>query len=236
MFRHREEAGFRLAARLRHRPWHRPLVLAIPRGGVVVGAVLARELGAELDVVLARKLRAPGTPECAVGAVAETGAIYWNHLPAEAAARWRDYLARESRHQVEELDRRRRLIRAVRPPAEVAGRSVIVADDGIATGSTMIAALTSLRARGPRELVVAVPVAAPERLEEVAGLCDEVVCLSAPEDFRAVGQFYEDFAPVEDEQVVALLRAFRPGRGGQGGRCQPAEATCSGAGREGEEP
>jgi predicted phosphoribosyltransferase len=208
MFRDREDAARRLAARLKGRPLREPLVLAIPRGGVVTGAVLARELGAELDVVLSRKLRAPGQPELAIGAIAEDGQVYLNPQAKEFLDELGDYLVKERRHQLAEIARRRKLFRAARPRARIAGRSVIVTDDGIATGSTMIAALQAARAQKPSELIVAVPVAPPDRLEEVRRWCDDVVCLLSPDTFWAVGQFYGDFAQVEDEEAVELLRRF----------------------------
>jgi predicted phosphoribosyltransferase len=208
MFHNREDAALQLAQALKRRNSIDPLVLAIPRGGVVTGAVLARELGAELDVVLARKLRAPGQPELAIGAIAEGGKVYLNHHLEELTGDIGDYLVDELHHQRAEIARRQRLFRGVRPQAPVAGRSVILTDDGIATGSTMLAALKAVRGLKPHELLVAVPVASPPRLKEVGRWCDEVVCLLEPEDFRAVGPFYEDFAPVEDGQVFDLLRAF----------------------------
>lgn len=210
MFRDREDAGYQLAERLKERELHDPLVLAIPRGGVAVGAVLARELGAELDVVLARKLRAPLEPELAVGAVSEDGQVYINHVGEELLGLTEEDLADERRLQMAEIARRRQLFRSVRPAASVTGRSVIVTDDGIATGSTMIAALQVVRAQEPLEVIVAVPVAPPDRLAAVAARCDEVVCLLAPELFWAIGQFYEDFTQVEDEEVVELLRTMAP--------------------------
>jgi predicted phosphoribosyltransferase len=206
MFRNREDAARQLAQRLKGRELHDPLVLAIPRGGVVTGAVLARELGAELDVVLSRKLRAPMQPELAVGAVSEDGRVYLNHHAGEVLDLTEDYLAQERRHQLGEIARRKKLFRGVRPEAPVARRSVIVTDDGIATGSTMIAALQAVKTQHPREVIVAVPVASPDRLAEVRRWCDDVVCLLSPEAFWAIGQFYEDFTQVEDEQVVELLR------------------------------
>jgi predicted phosphoribosyltransferase len=213
MFRNREDAARQLARRLKGRSLHEPLVLAIPRGGVVTGAVLARELGADLDVVLSRKLRAPEQPELAIGAIAEDGQVYLNPDVQEYLGVLEDYLVEERRHQLAEIARRQQLFRAARPQARLADRSVIVTDDGIATGSTMIAALQAVKAQKPRELIVAVPVASPDRLKEVRRWCDEVVCLLAPEMFWAVGQFYEDFAPVEDEEAVSLLREFtRTGR------------------------
>jgi predicted phosphoribosyltransferase len=210
MFRDREEAARLLARRLEGRQFRDPLVLAIPRGGVATGAVLARALGAELDVVLSRKLRAPDQPELAVGAIAEDGRVYLEPRAREFLELTEEYLAGERRHQLGEIARRKALIRGVRPPAPVEGRSVIVTDDGIATGSTMIAALDVARAQRPHELIVAVPVAPPDRLVEIRRHCDEVVCLLTPADFFAIGQFYEDFAPVEDAEVVELLRAAGP--------------------------
>ena len=210
MFRNRAEAAHLLAQRLQGRELHDPLVLAIPRGGVVTGAVLARELGAELDVVLARKLRAPGQPELAVGAVAEEGQVYLNQPIEEHLGLTEAYVARERAHQLNEIARRKELFRAVRPPALLAGRSVIVTDDGIATGATMSAALQVARAQKPHELIVAVPVASPDRLEEIRRRCDEVICLLAPRSFWAIGQFYKDFSPVEDAEALELLRASVP--------------------------
>jgi predicted phosphoribosyltransferase len=206
MFRDREDAAVRLAGLLKHRPLVDPLVLAIPRGGVVTGATLARELGAELDVVLARKLRAPWQPELAVGALGEDGRVYWNAYAGWVPGTTREYLIAECARQAAELARRKALVRGVRPASPIAGRSVIVTDDGIATGSTMIAALQVVRAQRPHELIVTAPVGSPDRLEEVRRWCDDIVCLLMPDDFRGIGQFYEDFTQVEDEQVLALLR------------------------------
>lgn len=205
-FRDRADGGRQLGERFKGRKLRDPLVLAIPRGGVATGLALARELNAELDVVLSRKLRARFQPEYAIGAIAEDGHVTLNPDAAALADTSKEYLEEEKRHQLGEIARRKKLFRAARPAAPIAGRSVIVTDDGIATGSTMIAALQSVRAQHPHELIMAVPVAPPERLEQMRLLCDEVVCLLAPEDFSAVGQFYENFAAVEDEEVVRLLR------------------------------
>ena len=150
MFRNREDAARQLAEKLKGRQLHDPLVLAIPRGGVVTGAVLARELGADLDVVLSRKLRAPGQPELAIGAISEDGRVYLNHHAEAFLDLLEDYLAEERRHQLSEIGRRKKLFRAVRPEAPITGRSVIVTDDGIATGSTMIAALQAVKTQNPQ--------------------------------------------------------------------------------------
>ncbi|MBA4190472.1 MAG: phosphoribosyl transferase [Planctomycetaceae bacterium] len=209
-FRDRTDGGRHLGTRLKNRKLHNPLVLAIPRGGVVTGFALARELNAELDVVLSRKLRAPFNPEYALGAVSENGEVTLNPQAEGASGVTHEYLEAETRHQLAEIARRKKLFRAVRPLAPIAGRSVIVTDDGIATGSTMIAALQAVRAQRPHQLIMAVPVAPPDRLKQMRHLCDEVVCVLAPEDFSAVGQFYDEFDTVEDEEVVRLLSEAIP--------------------------
>ena len=150
MFRNREDAAHQLAAEFQGREFVDPLVLAIPRGGVVTGEVLAQELGAELDVVLSRKVRRADQPELAIGAVSEDGRVFLNHYAQQVLDLTEDYLAAECRDQLEEIARRKKLIRGVRPEAPIAGRSVIVTDDGIATGSTMIAALQVVKAQKSR--------------------------------------------------------------------------------------
>jgi predicted phosphoribosyltransferase len=207
-FADRDEAGWMLVERLRGEALEKPLVLAIPRGGVEIGAVLARGLGAELDVVLSRKLRAPHQPELALGAVSESGEVYLNHFASAMTDAGDAYVEAERQRQLAEIERRRALIRAVRPQAPIAGRTVIVTDDGVATGATMIAALHTVRAAGARKIIVAVPVAAPDRIDALRPLCDRIVCLQEPEAFWAIGQFYRDFAQVEDERVLELLRDF----------------------------
>jgi predicted phosphoribosyltransferase len=205
MFRDRTDAARQLAEIVRHRHLKNPLVVGIPRGGAVTAAVLAEEIGAEMDVVLARKLRAPHAPEYAIGAISETGDVYFNHAVHQAPGLSDEYVHQECQYQLLEIERRKKMFRAVRPAAPIAGRSVIVTDDGIATGSTMIAALQATRVQHPLSLVVAVPVASPDRLREVRHWCDDVVCLLTPRFFYSVGQFYEDFEPVSDEEVVQLL-------------------------------
>jgi predicted phosphoribosyltransferase len=206
MFRNRHDAGCQLANALKDRKLDDPLVLAIPRGGVPVGAVLAQGLDAELDIVLSRKLPAPGQPELAIGAISEDGQVYLNDYARGLVAKLDEYLVSECRHQMAEISRRKKLFRQVRPPAKIAGRSVILTDDGIATGSTMIAALQTVKLQEPEEIIVAVPVSSSDRLKEVSKLCDETVCLLVPEDFMSVGQFYGDFTQVEDQEAIRLLR------------------------------
>lgn len=207
LFIDRRDAGERLLERLKHETLVDPVVLAIPRGGVPVGAVVARGLGCELDVLLSRKLRAPHQPELAVGAITEAGVVHMTRGLGEWAGVSEAYLEAERNRQLAEIERRRKMFRAIRPQASVAGRSVILVDDGIATGSTMIAAMHTLRAAAAGEIFVAVPVAPPERLDEIRAQCDKLVCLQSPLEFMAVGQFYERFDEVTDEEVCDLLRA-----------------------------
>jgi predicted phosphoribosyltransferase len=203
-FESRIDAARRLATALAAYRGRNPLVLAIPRGAVEMGRVLADELGGELDVVLVRKLGAPYSAEFAVGAIDESGRVY---VADHAAAAGADaaYLEREQREQLELLRKRRAQYTPHRPPIDPRGRVAIVVDDGLATGATMIAALRGVRAGQPERLVCAVPVASPDSLELVRPHCDEVVCLQAPPEFFAVGQFYREFRQVEDDEVIALL-------------------------------
>ena len=190
----------------RYRDEHDVVVLALPRGGVPVAYEVARALDAPLDVFVVRKLGMPGHEEFAIGAIATGGVMVMNpdirdlHVPEAALEA---VIARERA----ELDRRERLYRDDRPPVELANRTVILVDDGLATGSTMLAAATAVKGAGPKAVIVAVPVAAAETCQALRSHVDDIVCAATPEPFRAVGLWYRDFAQVSDAEVHALLDA-----------------------------
>ena len=205
MFRDRDEAADRLAEKLKSYRGKNPLILAIPRGAVPMAKIIADKLAGELDVVLVRKLRAPHQPELALGSVNESGWIYLADF-AQLYGGSSDYLEGEKRTQMETIRQRRAQYTPIRPPIDPAGRIVIVIDDGLATGATMISALHGLRAMKPAKLICAIPVSPPDTLAKVADLADEVVCLEAPPFFQAVGQFYQHFPQVDDDEVIELLK------------------------------
>ena len=211
IFADRHEAGRLLAQKLLRFRDRRPIVLALPRGGVPVGYEVSRALGAPLDLVLVRKLGAPGQPELAIGALAlgaeaeiVTDRPLLAALGVTAAA-----LAAITAREREEIRRRRKLYLGDRPPAPIEGRTAIIVDDGIATGATMRAALAATRKRKPARLVLAVPVAAPDTIARLGDEADEIVCLEQPDSFFAVGQFYRSFTQLEDGEVLDLLARAR---------------------------
>lgn len=203
----RQEAGVELARRLAACRYRAPIVLALPRGGVPVGAEIARMLAAPLGLVLVRKIGAPGNEEFALGAIAEgdppelvldDALLTGLHLPGS-------YIETAKTLALREIERRRLAYLGSQPPLPLTGRIVILTDDGIATGATMLAALRAVRRQRPARLVLAVPLASREALQRLAQAADEVVCLHTPEPFESVGQFYRHFPQLRDEEVISLL-------------------------------
>ena len=212
MFRDRTEAGERLGeALVRLGPLRDALVLAIPRGGILVGAAVSRLVGCPLDVFITRKIGAPGNPELAVGAITETGFLHCNEdLVARLCSP--EFLEQERRRQETEIERQRTLYRDGRSLPPLAGKSVILVDDGLATGATYLASIQALKAADVGRLIAAVPVSPPETAETIAARVDHCVILETPSGFRSVGDHYEDFRQVTDDEVVRYLAA------GQGSR------------------
>ncbi len=208
-FADRAQAGRLLAQAVARLGLVDAVVLALPRGGVPVAAEVARELKAPLDLLLVRKIGAPGQPELAVAAVAEgeEPAVVIDQALCDATGADAGYVQRQAREQWREIDRRRALYLAGRERVPLAGRPVLVVDDGIATGTTVRAALAAVRRQKPARLVLAVPVAPPDTVERLRADVDQLVCLSTPAYFRAVGLHYDDFHQVEDDEVIAILRA-----------------------------
>ncbi len=206
LFIDRSDAARQLTEALQSYRDQNPLVLAIPRGAVPMGKIIADSLHGELDVVLSRKLGAPYSPEYAIGAIDESG---WVYLSPDAMMIGvsAQHIEREKNKQMDAIRQRRAQYTPLKNPVDPAGRIVIIVDDGLATGATMIAALHALREQHPAKLICAVPVAAPDSLEKIRELADVVICLYAPSNFHAVGQFYQSFNQVEDEEVEQLLRS-----------------------------
>lgn len=213
LFADRREAGRQLAARLTQYREQKPVILALPRGGVPVGYEIAKGLQAPLDVLLVRKICAPEQPELGLGAVVDgaTPQVVLNDDLVERLGVNADYIAQERLNQMAEIERRRQLYRGDTQAVDTAGRLVVIADDGIATGATVKAALLAIMRTSPAHLVLAVPVAAPDALQMVAPMANETICLATPEDFEAVGGYYADFDQTSDEEVIDLLAAARYG-------------------------
>jgi len=205
-FRDRQEVGQLLAWELRKLPGRNLVVLGIPRGGIIVAQELAQILDAELDVVLAHKLRARGHPELAMGSVAENGKIFLNSEVVAQLGISQHYVEEETAVQLTEIKRRARLVRRMHPRVPLQGKTVIVTDDGVATGATTQAAFWAVRQEKPALLVAAIPVGPEDVVRRLAKDVDEMVCLRAPRFFSAVGQFYLRFEPVEDADVLKILR------------------------------
>jgi putative phosphoribosyl transferase len=207
MFRDRSDAGIRLAERLgRYRVRTNALVLALPRGGVVTGYELARALNLRLDVLIVRKIGYPGQPELALGAVSETGTVVLNQSIVSSGVLSKEFIPTEIEQQKKEIAQRISLYRSGKRLDDLASKTVILVDDGVATGATMKAAIQTLKQEKLARLVVALPVGPPGTIDELKSLVDEIVCLDTPLPFIAVGNHYQDFSQVSDEEVVDLLK------------------------------
>jgi putative phosphoribosyl transferase len=206
-FADRREAALQLSERLAEYRTRHPVILGIPRGGIVIADTIANELQTDLDVVLTRKLGAPGNPELAIGAVSEHGEILIDPRIAGAVGADDDYITREKARQLAEIGRRGERYRSVSPRVPLQGRTVIIVDDGIATGATMRASTRAARAEGAVEVAVAAPVGAPDSVEMLREEADQVICLRVPGYLYAIGQFYLDFRQVDDEEVMNILKA-----------------------------
>ncbi|HAM49548.1 MAG TPA: phosphoribosyltransferase [Nitrospiraceae bacterium] len=206
MFKNRRDAGVQLAEKLRHYEARKGvLVLALPRGGAVTALEIARAIGAPLDVLIVRKMGFPGQEELAIGAVSETGAVVLNQRVLVRGNISKKYIEEEISSQKEEIARRRSLYRGGKRLEKLDSKTVILVDDGVATGATMKAAIATIKEDNVERLVVAIPVSPPETADELRAISDEFVCLYAPSDFMAVGNYYEDFTQVSDEEVAKIL-------------------------------
>jgi putative phosphoribosyl transferase len=207
MFNDRSDAGIQLASRLKeYKDQKGVLVLALPRGGVATGYEIARSLNIQLDVVIVRKIGFPGQPELGIGAISETGTVVLNEFIISTYGVPKDYIKREISRQKEEIARRVKLYRKGKSLPNLEGKTIILVDDGVATGATIKAAITTLRAEKLNKLIVALPVAPPEVADELQQVVDEFICIETPLDFMAVGAHYADFTQVSDEEVVELLQ------------------------------
>ena len=205
-FADRLDAGKRLASALENFAGENAIVLAIPRGGVIVGYEIAKALNLPLDVIIPRKIGAPDNPELAIGAMTEDGTIILDGNLIAFMGVPEDYIKEESERQKREIERRLKFYRQNEPYPNLRDHDIIIVDDGIATGSTMKAALASVKNRGAKTVTVAVPVGPPSTIKELKKQADRVVCLYTPEYFQAIGQFYRDFSQTTDEEVIQLLK------------------------------
>ena len=204
-FANRVDAGRAMADNLCYLKSKDTVVLGIPRGGIIVGAEVARILGSEFDIVLTRKLGAPGNPELAIGAVSENGDIILDKILAFEAGVGKEYIQEEKARQLVEILRRNKIYRKLCPKVPLKGKTAIIIDDGIATGATMQSALMAVRREEPKSVIAAFPVGTQDSITKLSQYADEIICLRLPDYFSAVGQFYLEFPQVSDEEIVKIL-------------------------------
>ena len=205
MFKDRYDAAIELAIKLKKYKGKDGIVLAVPRGGVPVGYVIAKELGFPLEIILSKKIGHPSNPEYAIGSVSLDGTIINEDVTNVSS----DYIHREAEKILQNLNTKFKYYMGDQNPTDLKNKTVIVVDDGIATGSTVIATVKSIRKMNPKEIIIAAPVASPGSINKLQSIADEIICLSIPPNFMGVGQFYYDFSQVEDEEVIQLLKDAR---------------------------
>lgn len=203
-FQDREEAGSKLALRLKR--YKNALILALPRGGVPVGAKIAKLLKIPLDIIITRKIGAPDNPELAIGAIAEGNIFYLDRLAILKLKVSKDKIEEIAKNEIIEMHRRKKEYRGNQPLPEIKDETIILVDDGIATGATIRAAILAIQKQKPAKLIVAVPVCSPEVFKDIKPLVDEIICLETPDSFNAVGAHYQSFPQITDAEVKSLLR------------------------------
>lgn len=202
MFKDRYDAAMELALKLEKYKGRDGIVLAIPRGGVPIGYVVAKDLGFPLEIILSKKIGHPNNPEFAIGSVSLDGVVINDNVTDVSE----DYIHREADRILQDLKTKFKYYMGDQEPTDLKNKTVIIIDDGIATGSTVIATVNSIRKMKPKEIIIAAPVASPSSINKLKSITDEIVCLSIPQNFMGVGQFYYDFSQVEDEEVIHLLK------------------------------
>jgi putative phosphoribosyl transferase len=210
MFHDRTQVGKLLAEEIRKLKIVSPIVLAIPRGGLPVAREIALALKAPLDLVITRKIGAPGEPEFAIGAVTQDGEVIVDREVVKSLGISEAYLKQESARKVHEIKERMQKYRGERPYPNLAGKTVIIVDDGVATGNTVLAAIESVKKKKPAGIILAIGVAPPETATKLSKVVDRVICLDTPEPFYAIGEFYENFEQVEDEEAKKILSEVNP--------------------------
>lgn len=206
IFKNRKEAGILLAKEIKKKNYLNPFILAIPRGGVVVGDIIAKDLNCPLDIVVVKKIGAPQNPELAMGAVGPEGVVFWNEEICQRLGVDIETRDQKLRTRNKERIEREKILRGNKPLPDLKDKTVILTDDGIATGATVEVAIRWIKTKKPKKIILAIPVAPPDSIKQLKPLVDEIICLSVESDFWAVGQFYEEFTQVEDEEVRKILR------------------------------
>lgn len=206
IFKNRQEAGKKLALKLKASPLENPVSIGLPRGGVITAYEIAKELKTPLDIIVPRKIGAPREPELAIGAITESGQGVWDKNLIESLKIKKEYIDRETEKEKTEAKRRREKYRLNRPPLDLKNKTVLLIDDGIATGHTMEAAVLEARNKGAKKIIIAVPVIPKDMVKKMSSICDKLIYLNSPFLFMAIGNFYENFEQTGDEEVVEIMK------------------------------